>query len=93
MLMSHAMDHAVLRVTLHRELEVTNRAAVALQIQALVHAHRPAEVIVELPTADPSPATLSAIARTRRMCQSIGVPLTLTGAAARARRLYEADTA
>ncbi|MFJ8668844.1 hypothetical protein [Streptomyces sp. NPDC093600] len=64
---------------IHQNLDVTNRAAAALQIEALVHAHRPAEVTVELPTSEPSPATLSAVARARRMCQSIGVSFALSG--------------
>lgn len=41
----------------------------------------------------PPPPDAQRHPRTRRMCQSIGVPLTLTGAARRARGLYDVDTA
>ncbi|WP_406064598.1 hypothetical protein OG462_36790 [Streptomyces sp. NBC_01077] len=89
MLIDHVVRHHVLHVTLHRDLDVTNRAAVALQIQALVQTHRPNRVVVAVPTADPTPATLSALARVDRMCASLGIPLVLSGASARTRRLLD----
>ncbi|WP_406859320.1 hypothetical protein ABZO31_03070 [Streptomyces sp. HUAS MG47] len=82
MIISHVFDGAgdgVLRVTILRDLDITNRAAAALQIEALVSAHRPGSVVVELPAGTPSPATLSALARAQRMCQSLAIPLTATG--------------
>ncbi|WP_306326083.1 hypothetical protein [Streptomyces venezuelae] len=93
MLISHAVRHPVLHVTLHRDLDVTNRAAAALQIQALVQMHRPDRVVVAVPAADPTPATLSALARAHRMCASLGIPLALTGASTRTRRLLDTESA
>ncbi|MGW0120412.1 hypothetical protein [Streptomyces sp. NPDC003327] len=87
MLISHAVRHDVLHVEIGHELDVTNRAAAALQIQLLVQTHRPARVVVALPATDPAPATLSALARAHRMCDSLGIPLTLTNASPRTRRL------
>ncbi|MEU8527710.1 MULTISPECIES: hypothetical protein [Streptomyces] len=78
MIISHVIDDGVLHVKILRDLDITNRAAAALQIEALVSAHRPASVTVELPAGPPSPATLSALARAQRMCQSMSVPLTAT---------------
>ncbi|MFF8835068.1 hypothetical protein [Streptomyces sp. NPDC015130] len=92
MLISHTVRHHVLHVALHRDLDVTNRAAAALQIQALVQTHRPSSVVIALPAADPTPATLSALARAHRMCGSLDIPLTLTGASIRTSRLLEANT-
>ncbi|MFD3531238.1 hypothetical protein [Streptomyces sp. NPDC058664] len=89
MLISHAVRHQVLHVTLHRDLDVTNRAAGALQIQALVQAHRPTRVVIAVPSADPTPATLSTLARAHRMCESLGIPLSLSGASTRTRRLLD----
>ncbi|MFD4317043.1 hypothetical protein [Streptomyces sp. NPDC058548] len=89
MLISHVVRHHALHVTLHRDLDVTNRAAAALQIQALVQMIRPTRVTVAVPTADPTPATLSALARAHRMCASLDIPLTLSGASARTRRLLD----
>ncbi|WP_327372697.1 hypothetical protein OG393_01625 [Streptomyces sp. NBC_01216] len=79
MVISHTLRENVLRVRLPRELDVTSRAAAALEIEALVAAHRPGRVVVELPSPAPSPATLSALARAHRMCQSLGIPLTTSG--------------
>jgi hypothetical protein len=90
MLVTHMIDGGTLRVTVQQDLNVTNRAAAALQVEALVSAHRPDLVVFELPTDSPSPATLSAVARTRRMCQSIGIPFTLTGPVTSDRRLLDA---
>lgn len=92
MLISHAVRHDVLHVTLYRDLDVTNRAAVALQVQALVQEHRPSRVIIAVPAAEPTPATVSALARAHRMCASLGIPLTLSGASARTRRLLGVNT-
>ncbi|MFG2331554.1 hypothetical protein ACGFMM_18205 [Streptomyces sp. NPDC048604] len=80
MIISHVFDgDGVLRVTILKDLDITNRAAAALQIEALVSAHRPSSVTVELPAGTPSPATLSALARAQRMCQSLAIPLTAGG--------------
>ncbi|MFF5447232.1 hypothetical protein [Streptomyces sp. NPDC012888] len=78
-MITHQITDGTLRVRIVRDLDVTNRAAAALQIEALVHAHRPRHVAVELPTQDPSPMTFSALARAQRMCQSLGVTLAVTG--------------
>ncbi|MGW7427970.1 hypothetical protein ACWGIN_00305 [Streptomyces sp. NPDC054861] len=93
MLVSHLIDDGTLHVKVQQDLNVTNRAAAALQVEALVSAHRPGLVVFELPSATPSPATLSAVARARRMCQSIGVPFSLTGPATSDRRLLETASA
>ncbi|MER5965098.1 hypothetical protein [Streptomyces sp. NPDC002057] len=90
MLITHAVRQHVLHVTLLRDLDVTNRAAAALQVQALVQTHRPTRVVIAVPTVDPTPATLSALARAHRMCLSLGIPLALSGASARTRRLLDA---
>ncbi|MFF5938058.1 hypothetical protein [Streptomyces sp. NPDC012508] len=82
MLLSHHIDAGTLYVTLHEDLDVTNRAAAALLLQALVDSHRPAGVVLELPAGPPTAATLSAVARAKRMCDSLSVPLTLVGGTA-----------
>ncbi|MFI5670967.1 hypothetical protein ACWDA9_06890 [Streptomyces sp. NPDC001193] len=80
MLITHVLDRGTLRVKIHRDLDITNRAAVALQIESLVAAHRPDQVVLELPTGVPGPATLSALARAQRMLRSLDVAFTVTGA-------------
>ncbi|KOV17571.1 hypothetical protein ADK91_02525, partial [Streptomyces sp. XY511] len=78
MVISHHIADGTLHVRILHELHVTDRAAAALQIESLVHAHRPERVTVELPSRSPSPMTFSALARAQRMCQSLGVPLAAT---------------
>ncbi|MGW0120628.1 hypothetical protein [Streptomyces sp. NPDC003327] len=77
MLVRHVLHDGVLHVRVLRELDVTSRAAAALEIEALVAAHRPRRVHVELASAEPSAASLSALARLRRMCEGFGIPVVL----------------
>ncbi|MFF1594263.1 hypothetical protein ACFVY0_40190 [Streptomyces sp. NPDC058286] len=70
-----------LHLTLHHNVDVNTRAAAAVEIEALVHAHRPRRVTVQvLAAGEPTPATLSVVVRAHRMCQSLDIPLSLTGA-------------
>ncbi|WP_051820333.1 hypothetical protein [Streptomyces flavochromogenes] len=78
MVISHTLADGVLYVTLPPDLDVTERAAAALETEVLVHAHRPRLVQVTLDGTAPSPASLSALARARRMCAGLGIPLTIT---------------
>ncbi|MFE0775661.1 hypothetical protein [Streptomyces sp. NPDC058861] len=79
MLLSHAFEDGVLHLRLLRELDVTSRAAAALEIEAVVSAYRPDRVLLEFPSPCPSPASFSALARARRMCASLGVALVVSG--------------
>ncbi|MFJ3903757.1 hypothetical protein [Streptomyces sp. NPDC090025] len=81
MLISHAFEDGVLHVSLLRDLDVTSRAAAHLETEALLHGHRPRPrlVRVQLPTADPSPASLSTLSRARRICETLGIPLSVVG--------------
>ncbi|MFI8966446.1 hypothetical protein ACIGO8_30530 [Streptomyces sp. NPDC053493] len=79
MLISHAMEDGVLHVALLRDLDVSSRAAAFLETEALLLAHRPRLVRIQIPTADPSPASLSALTRARRLCEALGIPLTVVG--------------
>ncbi|MFF0476418.1 hypothetical protein [Streptomyces sp. NPDC004284] len=75
MLFSHEYEDGVLHLSLHRDLDVTSRAAVAMHAEMLLHAHRPRLVRFQLPTAEPSPASLSVLARFRRLCEALGTPM------------------
>ncbi|MFD7631247.1 hypothetical protein ACFV7Q_35425 [Streptomyces sp. NPDC059851] len=93
MVISHHIAEDVLHVKIAQELDVTNRAAAALQIEALVHAHHPGQVTIHLPTHAPSPMTFSALARAHRMCQSLGIPFTAAGPGGRTSPVLLDDTA
>ncbi|MFE0654325.1 hypothetical protein ACFVZH_37900 [Streptomyces sp. NPDC059534] len=77
MLLSHDMQDGALRITLHRDLDIDDRAAAVLRIEMLIAAYRPATVTIELPKTPPSLATLSVIARAKRRCECLDVPLSL----------------
>ncbi len=78
----HTVEDGVLHVTLPCDLDVTARAAATLEAQAPLYAHRPRLVRVQLDGPDPSPASLSTLARARRACEHLGIPLTVVGPAA-----------
>ncbi|MEV5975137.1 hypothetical protein [Streptomyces sp. NPDC051921] len=83
MLVRHTVENGVLRVALLGDLDVSSRAAAALQIETLLHSHRPEQVRITLSTSDPSRASLSVLARARRLCEGLGIPLTVAGPASR----------
>ncbi|RFC78249.1 hypothetical protein [Streptomyces sp. AcE210] len=93
MLTSHSVDGDALHVTLHHHLDVSSRAAAAVEIKALVHTHQPRRVTVQIPAGEPAPATLSVLAHAHRTCKSLDIPLSLTGATTAAQRLFTANTA
>ncbi|MFE5792814.1 hypothetical protein ACFQ8C_09575 [Streptomyces sp. NPDC056503] len=72
-----AVSGDTLCLDLVSDLAVDGRAATALRMEALVLAHRPGRVHVRVTPGQPSPAALSAVARLRRLCETLGVPLTL----------------
>ncbi|MFF0437216.1 hypothetical protein ACFYU9_33955 [Streptomyces sp. NPDC004327] len=90
MIVDHAFEDGVLHVSLLRDLDVTSRGAAFLETEALVHSHRPRLVRVQLPTADPSPASLSALCRARRLCENLRIPFTVVGPVRVAVRVPEA---
>lgn len=80
MLIGHNVEDGVLHLEVLRDLDISSRAAATLEIEMLLFTHRPyGRVRVQLPTVDPSPASLSVLARARRLCGLRGVPLTVVG--------------
>ncbi|MGW6484934.1 hypothetical protein ACWGDS_45245 [Streptomyces sp. NPDC055059] len=65
----------------------------AFATDTLVHAHSPRRVTVQVPAGEPTPATLRVVVRAHRMCKSLDIPLSLTGATTAARRLFATNTA
>ncbi|MFI6416166.1 hypothetical protein ACIBG6_01840 [Streptomyces sp. NPDC050842] len=80
MLIGHNVEDGVLHLAILRDLDISSRAAATLEIEMALFAHRPyGRVRVQLPTADPSPASLSVLARARRLCGRRGIPLVVVG--------------
>ncbi|MFJ3987740.1 hypothetical protein ACIPWY_03605 [Streptomyces sp. NPDC090032] len=93
MLISYSVDGDALHMRLHDNVDVNSRAAAAVEIEALVHTHRPRRVTVQVTEGEPTPATLSVVVRAHRMCKSLDIPLSLTGATTAAQRLFTVNTA
>ncbi|MFF3775817.1 hypothetical protein [Streptomyces sp. NPDC002232] len=73
----YADEGQVLAVNVPADLDVAARAAVALHVQRLAFAYRPQGVRLHVarPATD---ASLSILARVHRLCEALGIPLTLT---------------
>ncbi|MET7520473.1 hypothetical protein ABZS88_45545 [Streptomyces sp. NPDC005480] len=93
MLITHAVEDDTLHVALHGQLDITSRAAAAVEIEALVRDRHPRRVTVQIPAGEPTPATFSALLRAHRMCKGHGIPLKLSGGTPTARRLFVVNTA
>ncbi|MEU2546846.1 hypothetical protein ABZ618_15630 [Streptomyces roseolus] len=81
MLIAYEVRDGILHLALLRDLGVADRAAAMLEIEAQILARRTRQVRLRLPAVRPSPASLSVLARTRRLCEGLGVDLTLTSPA------------
>ncbi|MEU7696984.1 MULTISPECIES: hypothetical protein [unclassified Streptomyces] len=81
MFISHESENGVLRVVLLRDLDVSARAAAAVQVEGLLSAHQPRQVRWHWPTTTPSPASLSILARAQRLCDDLGISLTVADTA------------
>ncbi|MCX4529550.1 MULTISPECIES: STAS domain-containing protein [unclassified Streptomyces] len=79
-------DSGVLIIPLRADLDVGSRAATAWAIDRLLAAHRSSPVVVQLSDAAPSPAAVSTVARTIRMCRDAGTQSAVVAAGAEARR-------
>ncbi|MFB9434476.1 hypothetical protein [Streptomyces showdoensis] len=74
----HTVRGRVLALSLPADLDIPSRAAAVQLVQELVAAHRPLGVRLHLCHGPASPASLSVLARLRRLCEGLGVPLTIT---------------
>ncbi|MFF2775908.1 hypothetical protein ACFVU3_13445 [Streptomyces sp. NPDC058052] len=85
-----AFVDGTLSLSLAADLAVPDRAAAVRTMQALVLGHRPDRVLVHLTPGPPTSAALSVLARLRRLCETLSLPLGLAagpppGARARGR--------
>ncbi|MFE7513178.1 hypothetical protein ACFU8I_18445 [Streptomyces sp. NPDC057540] len=78
MSVEHAHDGRILAVTLPPDLDVASRGAVALHVERLVLAYRPRGVRLHMPSGHATGASLSVLARALRLCEHLGIALTLT---------------
>ncbi|WP_190200648.1 hypothetical protein [Streptomyces djakartensis] len=94
-MLSHSLDHGVLVITVHRDPGIGGRATLLTSISDLVHAFRPAPVVVVLDCPAPAGAVVSVVLRAHRLCSHLGVLMSVASSSAPTRRALEenADTA
>ncbi|MFJ3770014.1 hypothetical protein ACIPQJ_34060 [Streptomyces sp. NPDC090082] len=78
MSVEHAHDGPVLALNVPSDLDVASRAAAALHVQRLLLAYRPRGVRLHMPSGPATGASLSVLARVLRLCDGLGIALTLT---------------
>ncbi|WP_063782233.1 hypothetical protein [Streptomyces vietnamensis] len=76
--MEHAREGQILALSVPADLDVASRAAAALHVQELVLAYRPRSVRLHMTSGPASGASLSVLARVRRLCEGLDIALTLT---------------
>ncbi|MFF9024808.1 hypothetical protein [Streptomyces eurythermus] len=92
MLLSHSLDHGVLVITVHHAPGIGGRAELLSRIEGLVHAHKPAPVVITLEEPATDGAAVSVVLRVHRMCRDLGILMSVASASAPIRRVLEANT-
>ncbi|UYQ60231.1 hypothetical protein [Streptomyces peucetius] len=90
-MLSHALDRGVLVVTVHQDPGISRRAELATRISSLVHAHKPAPVVIVLEDHAATNAAVSAVLRAHRLCSHLDTLMSVATHSAPARRLLEAN--
>jgi hypothetical protein len=90
MMLSHTFEHGVLVIDVHRDPGAQRPAALATQIADLVRAHRPVPAVIVLDERATGPAAVCAVLSAHRMCNRLGVLMSVATHSAPARRQLEA---
>ena len=86
-MMSHALERRVLVITMDDDPGIDTRAALFAEISDLVHAYKPASVVIVLDQPAPAQATLSVVRRVHRLCSSLDLVMSVATRSAPLRRL------
>ncbi|MFC8102351.1 hypothetical protein [Streptomyces sp. NPDC057363] len=87
---SHSLEQGVLVLTVHGECGLSGRAPLLTRIGDLVHAYKPAPVVVVLEEAA-SVSTVVSVLQVHRMCSQLGILMSVASHSAPVRRLLEAN--
>ncbi|MFF0204613.1 hypothetical protein [Streptomyces sp. NPDC005017] len=94
MLLSHSLDHGVLVITVHHDDPgIGGRAALPARLEGLVHAYRPAPVVLSLEEPAVDTAAVSTVLGLHRVCRQLGMLMSVVSGSAPARRALEARAA
>ncbi|MFR0354877.1 hypothetical protein [Streptomyces sediminimaris] len=88
---SHRFEQGVLVIDVHRDPGAAGQAALAAEIGHLVRAHEPVPAVVVLDEQAASRAAVRAVLSAHRMCNRLGVLMSVATHSAPARRQLEAN--
>ncbi|MGW7210776.1 hypothetical protein [Streptomyces sp. NPDC054837] len=80
-------ERRVLVITMHDDPGIDMRAALLTEISDLVHAYKPASVVIVLDQPAPTQAALSVVLRAHRLCSRLGLVMSVATHSAPTRRL------
>lgn len=89
MLLTHAREQGVLVMSVHHDPGVDGRAALLTEITDLVHACKPAPVVIILEDRAATGAALSVVLRAHQLCSGLGIMMSVATHSAMARRMLQ----
>ncbi|MEU2924512.1 hypothetical protein ABZ636_05510 [Streptomyces sp. NPDC007251] len=89
-MLSHAFEQGVLVITVYDDPGIGGRAKLLSRISDMVHAYRPASVVVVLDEPAARASMVGVILRVQRLCSRLGLLMSVATHNAPARRLLEA---
>lgn len=90
-MLSHAFEDGVLVVTLHSTGGTGRRGGLSQEIGDLVHAYRPGVVVIVLDEPADGSAIVDAVLEAHRLCDRLGIMMSVATHSAPLRRLLEAN--
>lgn len=91
MSLSHSLDHGVLVITVHHDPGSAGRAELLPLFEGLVHAHKPAPVVVVLEEPAADGVAVGVLLRVHRICRDLGVLMSVASCSAPTRRVLQAQ--
>ncbi|MEU9671155.1 hypothetical protein AB0J81_29310 [Streptomyces bobili] len=88
-MMSHVLDQDVLVITVHDDPGIGGRAALLAEISDLIEVLLPSSVVIVLDEAATTEATVGVILRAHRLCDRLGLVMSVATHSAPARRLLD----
>ncbi len=90
-MLSHSLEQGVLVITVHEDPGIDGRATLLTEISGLLHAHKPAPIVIVLDESAAGDAAVSVVLRVHRLCNHLGLLMSVVTHSAPARRLLETN--
>ncbi|MET8454655.1 hypothetical protein [Streptomyces sp. NPDC005209] len=91
MMIRHSVEHGVLVITVHDDPGIGGRATLLTQISDLVLGHQPASLVIILNEPAATDAAVNVVLRAHRLCNRLGLVMSVTTHSAPVRRSLEAN--